>query len=199
MTALLNSRRLGQLLAGIAGVVAAIAVLSLGVASAHYDVHCNSQTPSSVCYGDEHDNLLDGAVAEEYHGRAGKDKIYSYTFSDDIDGGDGQDYAEGDSNDDSIYGGNGDDAYDCEPDPNATNWCGLEGQADDDHLYGEGDDDVLEGGGGKDHAYGGTGNDWMWVCNDNGPQNAVDGNAGSNICYVNPTDTWVHCERHLCG
>lgn len=118
-------------------------------------------------------------------GLGGDDIILSGLGDDTVSGGDGIDQIDGESGDDSIDGGSGADS--------------LWGSGGLDDLSGGLDDDYISGGLGADNLWGGNGLDALFA----GPgddgldggigQDYVDGEAGSNTCTKDLTDTTKKC------
>lgn len=165
----------------------------------------------TITGGDNSDYLYGGDGEDTIDGGDGDDEIWGDSAADTIEGGDGADV---------IHGGGGDDAIigDCDT-------CGTYG----DTIYGDGGDDKIKGWLGDDVIYGGTGNDNIcgqdgddslygnddddclcggdmdYNTNDDGYDDTMSGDLGSDDCYywvTGETDTYAYCTGSLsedCG
>ena len=122
--------------------------------------------------GTPYNDVLYGTAGEDWiYGYDGFDDMYGYGYPDDIYGYEGAD---------DYFGGDGNDYFD------EYNYGGNDG------LSGHGGNDTMWGGPYYDRFYGGDGNDTIRA--QDGASEAVNGNAGSDFCYVDRGDDRTSCE-----
>lgn len=162
----------------------AVIGLSLGIAlgqtinCSHVGVYCQGTS--------EADNISGWENANEIEAKAGRDQVWAYGSIDIVHGSDDGDNVNGGEGVDSVYGEAGNDS-------NLVigGGAGVYGQSQDDYLYGGVGNDLVEGDAGNDLMYGNEHDDVFFA--EDGQADTVDGNSGSDICYVDGNDTWSNC------
>jgi Ca2+-binding RTX toxin-like protein len=123
------------------------------------------------------------SFSDTINGGDGDDTLSGLAFSDLLLGGDGNDLLEGGFDSDTLYGGNGDDRLfsNDAANPNGSGYPDVMlGEAGNDTLTGSTGDDNLSGGADNDSLIGSLGNDVLFGDAGN---DTLDGGAGTNYLY----------------
>ena len=158
--------------------------ISVGIALGQ-TINCSHV--SSFCQGtNEADNISGWENSNEIYAKAGRDQVWAYGSFDTVYAGEDGDNANGGEGADYVYGEFGNDSVLV-----IGGGAGVYGQSQDDHLYGGAGEDYVEGGSGNDTMFGNEHDDVLYA--QDGMTDKVDGNSGSNVCYVDGYDMWSNC------